>query len=322
MNLYKHALDHFGSDHQIQKTIEELGELASALARYSQSGIDCGFVDAGLSEQCVEEIADVEIMLGQMGEHFGRDRCEEAYKHAKHNLGAITGFFSKDIYEPKDMGTTMRQLVDRELRRGLLEETVARYKAQHEQQKRKLWQAEARVEGLEKELKERPKVYVDEEFPHELKLGRHARIDEQEREIEGLKGDVRKAEGEFEKIRRQLDTMYPQEVVDTLERRIARKDAEHRKMDIRRRHALDLKVQADAEAEKQLGRKVAALYGRMVQLERGVRDFEKRMRPLTRMAEALENVRKEVAAQNMRISALKAQVGRPDKCDCRECQDD
>ena len=58
--LSKQILKHYGLRHQKAKTIEELGELIVALQKNLLSDQD------GLSQDVLEEIADVHIMLTQL----------------------------------------------------------------------------------------------------------------------------------------------------------------------------------------------------------------------------------------------------------------
>lgn len=58
--LSKQILQHYGLQHQKAKTIEELGELIVALQKNLLSNQD------GLSQDVLEEIADVHIMLTQL----------------------------------------------------------------------------------------------------------------------------------------------------------------------------------------------------------------------------------------------------------------
>lgn len=58
--LSKQILKHYGLQHQKSKAIEELGELIVALQKDLLSGKD------GLSQDVLEEIADVHIMLTQL----------------------------------------------------------------------------------------------------------------------------------------------------------------------------------------------------------------------------------------------------------------
>lgn len=63
--LYKAALEKWGEDSQIKMLYEEMAELQKALCKFDRK--QC--VEALVSVQ--EEIADVEIMLGQMRIIFG-----------------------------------------------------------------------------------------------------------------------------------------------------------------------------------------------------------------------------------------------------------
>lgn len=56
----KKILKHYGLQHQKAKAIEELGELIVALQKDLLSGKD------GLSQDVLEEIADVHIMIAQL----------------------------------------------------------------------------------------------------------------------------------------------------------------------------------------------------------------------------------------------------------------
>ena len=60
-------LHHYGLQHQKAKTIEELGELIVALQKDLLAGTE------GLSQEVLEEIADVHIMITQLLD-------DEAYK--------------------------------------------------------------------------------------------------------------------------------------------------------------------------------------------------------------------------------------------------
>ena len=59
-DLTRQILQHYGLRHQKAKAIEELGELIVALQKDLLSGKD------GLSQDVLEEIADVHIMLSQL----------------------------------------------------------------------------------------------------------------------------------------------------------------------------------------------------------------------------------------------------------------
>ena len=60
---YKKAIDFFGHNGQILKTIEELSELQRALSRWSIEKETKVFVKA---DNVFEEIADVDLMLEQL----------------------------------------------------------------------------------------------------------------------------------------------------------------------------------------------------------------------------------------------------------------
>lgn len=62
-NTLIHAINHFGVDHQIDKAIEELGELITALARRR--------LDRSRKEDIAEEVADVLIVANQLRIIYG-----------------------------------------------------------------------------------------------------------------------------------------------------------------------------------------------------------------------------------------------------------
>lgn len=68
----------FGSHHQIQKTIEELNELGSALSRYLNCNLRPELYESSTKEKyesdVISELADCKAMLAQMTELFGTDR--------------------------------------------------------------------------------------------------------------------------------------------------------------------------------------------------------------------------------------------------------
>ena len=59
------AVHHYGTEHQKKKAIEEMGELITAISR-EQDG-------RATTEQVITEIADVQIMMRQLTEIYGRD---------------------------------------------------------------------------------------------------------------------------------------------------------------------------------------------------------------------------------------------------------
>lgn len=64
-----HAINHFGVDHQIDKAIEEMGELITALSRRR--------LDRSRREDIAEEIADVIIMANQLRIIYGGQMVDE-----------------------------------------------------------------------------------------------------------------------------------------------------------------------------------------------------------------------------------------------------
>jgi len=62
-NTLIHAINHFGVEHQIDKAIEEMGELITALARRR--------LDRSRREDIAEEIADVIITANQLRIIYG-----------------------------------------------------------------------------------------------------------------------------------------------------------------------------------------------------------------------------------------------------------
>ena len=76
------ALDVFGPDHQIDKCIEECGELIAALTRYRDG--------RATVEDVVDELADVGVMQRQMVKHFGPAAVERRTAEKIERLAALT----------------------------------------------------------------------------------------------------------------------------------------------------------------------------------------------------------------------------------------
>ena len=76
------ALNTFGPDHQIDKCIEECGELIAALTRYRDG--------RAAVEDVVDELADVGIMLRQMRKAFGPWRVARRTDEKMERLAALT----------------------------------------------------------------------------------------------------------------------------------------------------------------------------------------------------------------------------------------
>jgi len=75
--IYNRALSHYGSSRQVDKTIEELGELTTALMKFKHG--------EATMEDVITELADVFIMTYQMSVAFGFDDVvgEIEYKTAR-----------------------------------------------------------------------------------------------------------------------------------------------------------------------------------------------------------------------------------------------
>ena len=69
MNITTEAIEAFGIDHQTDKCIEELGELATALIQYRQGRIELDTLRG--------EIADVLITVGQLRLHYGATAVDQ-----------------------------------------------------------------------------------------------------------------------------------------------------------------------------------------------------------------------------------------------------
>lgn len=66
--IYANAIQTFGIESQIDMLHEEVGELLSALNKYRRGRVS--------ADEVITEIADVEIMCGQMAMIFGPDEVE------------------------------------------------------------------------------------------------------------------------------------------------------------------------------------------------------------------------------------------------------
>lgn len=80
-DIYIKAINTFGPNQQIIKSMEELGELTTALARHF-------FENKEDVQNIHEEIADVEIMLNQLKIIFNED---EINKHKEQKLKKLKG---------------------------------------------------------------------------------------------------------------------------------------------------------------------------------------------------------------------------------------
>lgn len=93
-DIYRQAVERFGPAHQINKAVEELGELTQALMRYQNGEPVIGNV--------AEEIADVEIMIEQvkiiLGERY------ESYLELKkaEKIGKLARYLINTKGEPEE----------------------------------------------------------------------------------------------------------------------------------------------------------------------------------------------------------------------------
>lgn len=70
--ILKRAIDHYGIDNQLTKTVEELSELTKEICKLKIAGKDFNGADLIRARQnLLEEKADVYIMLMQLDLHFG-----------------------------------------------------------------------------------------------------------------------------------------------------------------------------------------------------------------------------------------------------------
>ncbi len=76
MNIYQKCLNEWGKDRQVIQTVEEMAELTKELIKNINRG-------ASNSQEIIEEIADVEIMLEQMKICYNISEEVENYKQNK-----------------------------------------------------------------------------------------------------------------------------------------------------------------------------------------------------------------------------------------------
>ena len=77
-NIYMKALEKWGANAQLTMVYEELGELATALARYERGRTT--------DEDVITELADVTIMCEQMALLFGQEKYEEEIENKINRL--------------------------------------------------------------------------------------------------------------------------------------------------------------------------------------------------------------------------------------------
>ena len=73
MNIYEEAIQTFGREKQLDMVVEECAELIQAIQKYKR--------DHNKTENLIEEMVDVEIMLNQLKYIF-----HEEYKNLSFNL--------------------------------------------------------------------------------------------------------------------------------------------------------------------------------------------------------------------------------------------
>lgn len=90
--VLKRAIDHYGIDNQLTKTVEELSELTKEICKLKIAGKDFNGADLIQARQnLLEEKADVYIMLMQLDLHFGESL---AYIDAK--IARLEAWMNKD----------------------------------------------------------------------------------------------------------------------------------------------------------------------------------------------------------------------------------
>jgi NTP pyrophosphatase (non-canonical NTP hydrolase) len=80
-SLYKQALRKWGCSTQVMMAMGECGELIAALNRFTNQS-------RGTVEEVVTEIADVEVMMGQLRMIFGAERVEKEKQRKLKRLDA------------------------------------------------------------------------------------------------------------------------------------------------------------------------------------------------------------------------------------------
>lgn len=82
LKVCEQALNHFGMENQIIKTIEECSELIHALSKlYTHVyGRETNHYNEDLTIRVLEELADVRIMVTQLVLVYGIDECEQVFQ--------------------------------------------------------------------------------------------------------------------------------------------------------------------------------------------------------------------------------------------------
>ena len=85
------AISHYGKEHQKKKAIEEMGELITALSR-EQDG-------RATEHDVITEIADVSIMMCQLMEIYGNEKCQKEIQRKQARLMRRMDREHKEIYD-------------------------------------------------------------------------------------------------------------------------------------------------------------------------------------------------------------------------------
>ena len=94
--IYRQAVEHFGRLNQVIKAMEECGELVQALARWAEGEPVIGNI--------AEEIADVEIMLGQVKVILGEQYGEYLELKKAEKLGRLAKLIAGEKYSEEEQG--------------------------------------------------------------------------------------------------------------------------------------------------------------------------------------------------------------------------
>ena len=84
------AISHYGKEHQKKKAIEEMAELITALSR-EQDG-------RATEHDVITEIADVSIMMCQLMEIYGDEKCQQEIQRKQARLMRRINRETKEIY--------------------------------------------------------------------------------------------------------------------------------------------------------------------------------------------------------------------------------
>ena len=84
------AVSHYGKEHQKKKAVEEMAELITALSR-EQDG-------RATEHDVITEIADVSIMMCQLMEIYGDEKCQQEIQRKQARLMRRINRETKEIY--------------------------------------------------------------------------------------------------------------------------------------------------------------------------------------------------------------------------------